>query len=157
MRDISTIILWFSSLFPDLKSSIIASAHFQRNTMIGYNLLISLLGLSTVLGASYSPTLNLNNPQELTNAATQALKNLLTYHTPSSVSLFLLLFSAREVWIFLPRTWPQDGAFSQIETPWHESGMIWGMFMDYAQYTGDMQFSDFVTSALVDSSFKTAQ
>ncbi|PLW57165.1 hypothetical protein PCANC_03107 [Puccinia coronata f. sp. avenae] len=101
---------------------------------IGYNLLISLLALSTaVLGASYSPTLDVTNPTQLQNAATQALKNLLTYHTRSDA-----------------------GSFNQVDTPWHESGMIWGMFMDYAQYTGDAQFSDLVTSALVNASFGTA-
>ncbi|OAV93529.1 hypothetical protein PTTG_00846 [Puccinia triticina 1-1 BBBD Race 1] len=100
--------------------------------MFGYNLLITILGLYSVLGASYSPTLDVKNTNQLTNAATQALKNLLTYLDG------------------------YDGSFSQTDTPWHESGMIWGMFMDYAQYTGDRQFSDLVTSALVNSSFKTA-
>ncbi|KAA1090911.1 hydrolase 76 protein [Puccinia graminis f. sp. tritici] len=101
--------------------------------MIGYNLLISFLGIYSVLGASYSPTLDISNTNQLVNAATSALKNLLTYYSGS------------------------DGSFDQADTPWHESGMIWGMFMDYAQYTGDAQFSGLVTSALVNSSFKTAQ
>ncbi|KAA1110359.1 hydrolase 76 protein [Puccinia graminis f. sp. tritici] len=100
--------------------------------MIGYNLLISFLGIYSVLGASYSPTLDISNTNQLVNAATSALKNLLTYYSGS------------------------DGSFDQADTPWHESGMIWGMFMDYAQYTGDAQFSGLVTSALVNSSFKTA-
>ncbi|KAA1134924.1 hydrolase 76 protein [Puccinia graminis f. sp. tritici] len=100
--------------------------------MIGYNLLISFLGIYSVLGASYSPTLDISNTNQLVNAATSALKNLLTYYSGS------------------------DGSFDQADTPWHESGMIWGMFMDYAQYTGDTQFSGLVTSALVNSSFKTA-
>lgn len=34
--------------------------------------------------------------------------------------------------------------------------MIWCMFMDYAKYTGDMQFSDLVGQALVNASFGPA-
>ncbi|KAH9460136.1 hypothetical protein KEM48_005315 [Puccinia striiformis f. sp. tritici PST-130] len=101
--------------------------------MVGCKLLISVLGLSSVLGSSYSPTLDIKDTKQLTNAATAALKNLLTYHTRTP-----------------------SGDFDQAQTPWHESGMIWGMFMDYAQYTGDSQFSELVTSALVNASFGTA-
>jgi mannan endo-1,6-alpha-mannosidase len=50
-----------------------------------------------------------------------------------------------------------SGVFEQAQTPWHESGMIWGMYMDYAKYTGDTQFLDIVTGALVNTSYGPEQ
>ncbi|KAH9825250.1 family 76 glycoside hydrolase [Melampsora americana] len=96
--------------------------------------------LSTILlwkaswaqAASYSPALDVTNPPQLFAATTQALKNLLTYYIPT-----------------------QTGVFPQAQTPWHESGMIWGMFFDYAKWTGDTQFLDLVTDALVNISYVT--
>lgn len=51
----------------------------------------------------------------------------------------------------------QGGSFEQVQTPWHESQMIWGMFMDHAKYTGDTQFLSLVTGALVNSSYGSQQ
>ncbi|CAH7682340.1 glycoside hydrolase [Phakopsora pachyrhizi] len=83
--------------------------------------------------ASYSPTLDIKNVNQLQDAATKALKNLMSYYTPSST-----------------------GVFDQAQTPWHESGMIWGMHFDYAKWTGDTQFLPLVTDALVNTSYTTA-
>ncbi|EGG05863.1 family 76 glycoside hydrolase [Melampsora larici-populina 98AG31] len=100
-------------------------------------LLSGLLALGLAFsahGASYSPTLNVNDVAALRSAATAALKNLLTYYVPTSV-----------------------GAFPQEQTPWHESQMIWGLYMDHAKYTGDTQFLDIVTGALVNATYGSNQ
>ncbi|EGG05778.1 family 76 glycoside hydrolase [Melampsora larici-populina 98AG31] len=91
-----------------------------------------LMKASSAQAASYSPTLDVTNPAQVFAATTQALQNLLTYYTPT-----------------------QSGVFSQVQTPWHESGMIWGMFFDYAKWTGDTQFLELVTDALVNISYVT--
>ncbi|KAI9616236.1 hypothetical protein KEM48_005329 [Puccinia striiformis f. sp. tritici PST-130] len=83
---------------------------------------------------SYSPSLDINDLSALKNAATTALKNLMSFYTPNP-----------------------SGVFDQASTPWHESGMIWGMYMDYAKYTGDTQFLDVVTGALVNTSYGAEQ
>lgn len=48
---------------------------------------ILALGLAfSAHGASYSPTLNVNDVPALRSAATAALKNLLSYYVPTSVN-----------------------------------------------------------------------
>ncbi|PLW39889.1 hypothetical protein PCASD_07916 [Puccinia coronata f. sp. avenae] len=80
------------------------------------------------------PSLDVNDLSALKNAASSALKNLMSFYVPSP-----------------------SGVFEQAQTPWHESGMIWGMYMDYAKYTGDTQFLDIVTGALVNTSYGPEQ
>lgn len=87
-----------------------------------------------VYAASYSPSLDVNDLSALQTATATALKNLIGFYVPNP-----------------------SGVFDQAQTPWHESGMIWGMFMDYAKYTGDTQFLDVVTGALVNTSYGPEQ
>lgn len=143
-------------------------------------LAVGLLGM--VRGASYSPTLDPNDVKSLRAATTAALKNLLSYYNPGSVSHISLLVPSlwsdlfffqtfASSWCFRVRYLPrfgtliahwmsslqQGGSFEQVQTPWHESQMIWGMFMDHAKYTGDTQFLSLVTGALVNSSYGSQQ
>ncbi|KAG0148353.1 hypothetical protein CROQUDRAFT_694779 [Cronartium quercuum f. sp. fusiforme G11] len=89
---------------------------------------LGLIGLTS--GASYSPSLDINDFNALQAATTAALKNLMSYYVPNSA-----------------------GSLSQVQTPWHESMMMWWMHMDYAKYTGDIQFLDIVTGALVNTTY----
>lgn len=99
--------------------------------------LILLSNLSiNVRSAAYSPTLDINDIGALETAASTALKNLMSYYSPNAGG---------------------GGAFAQASTPWHESGMIWGMYMDHAKYTGDTQFMDTVTGCLVNASYGKEQ
>jgi len=79
-------------------------------------------------------TLDLTDAGAIQSAAAKALANLLTYYTPNA-----------------------GGVFSQVQTPWHESGMIFAAFQDYLKYTGDNQFSNLVNNALLNISFGTTQ
>ncbi|KAA1110377.1 hydrolase 76 protein [Puccinia graminis f. sp. tritici] len=94
------------------------------------------LFLSSTLAPSFTQavSLDVNDLSALKNAASTALKNLMSFYTPNP-----------------------SGVFDQASTPWHESGMIWGLFMDYAKYTGDTQFLDVVTGALVNASYGAEQ
>ncbi|MBW0479279.1 hypothetical protein O181_018994 [Austropuccinia psidii MF-1] len=98
-----------------------------------YSIITNPLFIFAAQAASYSPALDPTNTNQLQKATSQALKNLLTYYTPNA-----------------------GGVFDQSLTPWHESGMIWGMFMDYLKYTGDRQFLNLVTGALANASYNTA-
>jgi mannan endo-1,6-alpha-mannosidase len=51
----------------------------------------------------------------------------------------------------------KEGTFSETQTPWHESGMIWDMHFDYARWSGDTQFLPTVTQALFHQSRGNAQ
>lgn len=100
--------------------------------------LIHLLAIGTLCfgyacGASYSPSLDLKDVKQIQKATSQAMKNLMSYYRPSST-----------------------GVFDQAETPWHESGMIWGMHFDYAKWSGDTQFLNTVIGALVNASYTTS-
>ncbi|OAV89441.1 hypothetical protein PTTG_05992 [Puccinia triticina 1-1 BBBD Race 1] len=90
--------------------------------------------LALSLPLTEAASLNVNDLSALKNAASAALKNLMSFYTPNP-----------------------SGVFDQAQTPWHESGMIWGLFMDYAKYTGDTQFLDVVTGALVNTSYGPEQ
>lgn len=80
------------------------------------------------------PSLDVNDISALKDAAASALKNLMGFYLPNP-----------------------SGVFEQAQTPWHETGMIWGMYMDYAKYTGDTHFLDIVTGALVNTSYGAEQ
>ncbi|PLW14849.1 hypothetical protein PCANC_12581 [Puccinia coronata f. sp. avenae] len=84
-----------------------------------------LLSLSFVLAAPKPAPLDINNLDALKAAASMAMKNLMSYYKPNS-----------------------EGTFSETQTPWHESGMIWDMHFDYARWSGDTQFLPTVTQAL---------
>lgn len=100
------------------------------------NLLRLLVSSSIPLShaASYSPSLDVNDINALKSATVAALKNLLSFYVPNS-----------------------SGVFDQVQTPWHETGMIWGMYFDHAKYTGDTEFLDVVTGALVNTSYGSQQ
>jgi len=93
---------------------------------------LALLALSTVQAAS--PTLDLSNGPAIKAAAGQALTNLLKYYSPN-----------------------KGGNFDTVQTPWHESGMIWNTFYDYTAWGGDPQFNALVTSALSNLSYGPQQ
>jgi len=76
-----------------------------------------------------APSLDINDIDQLRQATSAAMKNLMSHFTPN-----------------------HEGTFNQSETPWHESGMIWGMHFDYARWTGDEQYLDVVTQALYNQS-----
>ncbi|KAI8458876.1 glycosyl hydrolase family 76-domain-containing protein [Phakopsora pachyrhizi] len=97
-----------------------------------FELTISAVCFTYSQAATYSPTLDIKNLDQLQDATTKAIKNLMSYYTPST------------------------GVFDQVETPWHESGMIWGLHFDYVKWTGDTQFLPLVTDALVNSSYTIA-
>ncbi|PLW27519.1 hypothetical protein PCANC_25144 [Puccinia coronata f. sp. avenae] len=84
-----------------------------------------LLSLSFVQAAPKPAPLDINNLEALKAAASMAMKNLMSYYKPNS-----------------------EGTFSETQTPWHESGMIWDMHFDYARWSGDTQFLPTVTQAL---------
>lgn len=59
--------------------------------MLGSNqitliLISTSLSIQSILAASYSPTLDINNATQLTAAAGKALQNLLGYYVPGDVS-----------------------------------------------------------------------
>lgn len=81
--------------------------------------------LSSVKALSLPP-FDVNDIGQLKAAASMAMKNLWSYYQPNS-----------------------DGTFDENVTPWHESGMIMGLNFDYATWTGDKQFLDMTTQALV--------
>ncbi|PLW27520.1 hypothetical protein PCANC_25143 [Puccinia coronata f. sp. avenae] len=76
-----------------------------------------------------APSLDVHDFQQLKQAACAAMRNLMSYFIPSS-----------------------RGVFNETQTPWHESGMIWGLHFDYARWTGDTQYLDTVTRALFNQS-----
>uniref|UniRef100_A0A0S1MJU0 Mannan endo-1,6-alpha-mannosidase n=1 Tax=Phakopsora pachyrhizi TaxID=170000 RepID=A0A0S1MJU0_PHAPC len=96
--------------------------------------LVCLLSLSTPLSRAAPPSLDLNDVKSIESATLSALKNLLSYFQPNPT-----------------------GVFEQVQTPWHESGMIWGMFTDHAKWSGDTQFMSLVSAALVNSSYGAEQ
>lgn len=61
-------------------------------------------------GASIS---SVTDPGALQTAAAAALTNLLGYYKPNAL-----------------------GVYNQVQTPWHESGIIWNAFFDYQKWTG---------------------
>ncbi|WAQ83153.1 hypothetical protein PtA15_3A520 [Puccinia triticina] len=86
---------------------------------------LALISVSAKAASLKAPSLDTRNIQELTEAACAAMKNLMSYFTPN------------------PR-----GTFDETVTPWHESGMIWGLHFDYARWTGDDKYLDIVAQAL---------
>lgn len=50
------------------------------------SILITFTLINSILSASYSPTLDLNNSTQLTAAAAKALQNLIGYYVPGDVS-----------------------------------------------------------------------
>ncbi|KAH9460082.1 hypothetical protein MJO28_004255 [Puccinia striiformis f. sp. tritici] len=90
---------------------------------------ISLLSFSPAYASLNPSSLDIHNVQQLTEAACAAMKNLMSYFTPNP-----------------------KGTFDEAITPWHESGMIWGLHFDYARWTGDTQYLDIVKQALVQQS-----
>ncbi|CAH7682223.1 glycosyl hydrolase family 76-domain-containing protein [Phakopsora pachyrhizi] len=88
-----------------------------------FELTISAVCFTYSQAATYSPTLDIKNLDQLQDATTKAIKNLMSYYTPSVT-----------------------GVFDQVETPWHESGMIWGLHFDYVNGLGTLNFflSDFL-------------
>ena len=74
-------------------------------------------------GASLS---SVTDPNALQTATVSALRNLLGYYTPNAL-----------------------GVYNQVQTPWHESGIIWNAFFDYQKWTGelDARTSDGVDAA----------
>ncbi|PLW50196.1 hypothetical protein PCASD_01902 [Puccinia coronata f. sp. avenae] len=94
-------------------------------------ILVSLLSMTaaTVSDQPQVPSLDLHDFQQLKQAARAAMGNLMSYFIPNS-----------------------RGSFNETLTPWHESGMIWGMHFDYARWTGDTQYLDTVTRALFNQS-----
>jgi hypothetical protein len=104
-------------------------------------------------------------------AASMAMKNLMSYYKPNSVCLhpnrstwfWVILFltsisrfsSFTLIFFFLSKN--KEGTFSETQTPWHESGMIWDMHFDYARWSGDTQFLPTVTQALFHQSRGNAQ
>jgi len=94
---------------------------------------LALISLPFLVQAA-SPTLDLANGPAIKAAAGQALSNLLKYYSPNP-----------------------GGNFDTIQTPWHESGMIWGTFFDYTTWGGDAQFDNLVTSALTNLSYGPTQ
>ncbi|KAA1110436.1 hydrolase 76 protein [Puccinia graminis f. sp. tritici] len=90
---------------------------------------IALVSISATDASPEAPSVDVHNIEQLTEAACAAMGNLMSYFTPN------------------PR-----GTFNETDTPWHESGMIWGLNFDYARWTGDTRYLDIVTQALVHQS-----
>ncbi|EFP77527.1 hydrolase 76 protein [Puccinia graminis f. sp. tritici] len=90
---------------------------------------ITLVSISGTHASLEAPSFDVHNIQQLTEAACAAMENLMSYFTPNS-----------------------RGTFNETVTPWHESGMIWGLNFDYARWTGDTKYLDIVTQALVNQS-----
>ncbi|KAA1090986.1 hydrolase 76 protein [Puccinia graminis f. sp. tritici] len=90
---------------------------------------IALVSISGTHASLEAPSFDVHNIQQLTEAACAAMENLMSYFTPNS-----------------------RGTFNETVTPWHESGMIWGLNFDYARWTGDTKYLDIVTQALVNQS-----
>ncbi|EFP77525.2 uncharacterized protein PGTG_03481 [Puccinia graminis f. sp. tritici CRL 75-36-700-3] len=92
-------------------------------------ILSGLLSVSWVEASANAPRLDINNINQLKAATRMAMKNLMSYYTPNS-----------------------QGIFNEKQMPWHESGMVWDLNFDYAKWTGDTQFLNTVTQALVHQS-----
>ncbi|KAM0754499.1 family 76 glycoside hydrolase [Meredithblackwellia eburnea MCA 4105] len=90
-----------------------------------------LLASHSALAAQY---LDPTDTKSLKNATAQALQNLFSYYVPSS-----------------------SGVFNENTTPWHQSGMIWGQYMDYLKWSGDAQFHSRVAGALSNMSYTDEQ
>jgi hypothetical protein len=81
-----------------------------------------------------APTLDLTSSTALLAATHSSLSALLSYYVPNNL-----------------------GVYDQTETPWHESGMIWGGFMDFTKWSGDGSFVGTVGEALGNASFGSTQ
>lgn len=101
------------------------------------HLLSVLLLPSLAYSASYSPPNPFFSPDlanALTVASSSALEILLSFYVTDAA-----------------------GVYNQVETPWHESGQIWTLYMDYLKWSGRGEFSATVAQAVTNSSYGELQ
>jgi mannan endo-1,6-alpha-mannosidase len=104
---------------------------FKTSTIVGL--------LMTVLPFGQAVTVDPNSASDVGQAVKKAAETMMKYYTPNSQGAI-----------------PENTASDASGMQWYESGILWGVMMDYAQITNDQTYVNTVSEALGNASFGDA-
>jgi mannan endo-1,6-alpha-mannosidase len=93
----------------------------------------------TALSVSHAVTVDPSSASDVAQAVKKAAETVMKYYTPNSQGAI-----------------PENTASDASGMQWYESGILWGVMMDYVQITNDQTYVNTVSAALSNASFGDA-